>query len=83
MPLGQRRAWIEIPCDFAGIVRCQRIETGVKSTNICLLGQHVGQHIANTTQKAVGRGTTRVGPTFHLLTWRRCVGGILEVSMST
>ncbi len=39
--------------------------------------RHVGGHDGDTTQKNVGRGTTNVGPTCHLLTCWQYVGNML------
>jgi hypothetical protein len=62
---------------LAGKVGCRHVETGVKTTDMCFFGatchRHVGRHVGNTTQQAVGKGTTIVGPTCHLLTcWPPC-----------
>ncbi len=41
--------------------------------------QHVGRHVGNTTQKAVGRGTANVGPICHLPTCWQHVGNMLAL----
>ncbi len=42
---------------------------------------HVGQHVGNTTQKTVGKGTTSVRLTCHLLTFWHCVSRMSDVGM--
>ncbi len=68
---------------FAGKVGCWRVKTGVETTDVFVgatCRQHVGQHVSNTTQKTVGKGTAGVGPTCHLLTcWPRV--GVMSTDM--